>query len=64
MNILIILILYENLDSNGESINFDRLLQTEKIKLEEFNKFIDENKINNIIWNNETLIIKTTTYSY
>ena len=48
MNILIILILYETLDDNGESVNFNRLLQTEKVTYKNLVDYINNNNISNI----------------
>ena len=45
MNILIILILFDKLDNNGESINFNRLLQTNPVGFVELENYI---KINNL----------------
>ena len=45
MNILIILILFDKLDNNGESVNFNRLLQTEPVKFFDLENYI---KINNL----------------
>ena len=58
MNILIILLLYEYLDNNGESINFNRLLQTKKVNNKELCQYIKANKIGNILKNENNLIIK------
>ena len=49
MNILIILILYDELDEKGESINLNRLLQAKKITFDELQKYIIDNKIGKII---------------
>ena len=48
MNLLILFILYEKLDDNGESINFNRLLQTEKVNYEDLKKYIENKKIGEI----------------
>ena len=45
MNILIILILFDKLDNNGESVNFNRLLQTEPVKFVDLKNYI---KMNNL----------------
>ena len=47
MNILIILILYDELDKNNESTNFNRLLETKDITIDEIKKYIIENNLNN-----------------
>ena len=49
MNILLILILYDELDEKGESINFNRLLQTKKITFNDLQKYIIDNKIGKIV---------------
>ena len=49
MNILIILILYDKLNEKGESINFNRLLQTKDITIDDIKNYIIENKIKDII---------------
>ena len=48
MNILVILMIYEKLDEKKSSINFNRLLQTEKITFEELKSHILTNKIGTI----------------
>ena len=48
MNLLILFILYEKLDDNGESINFNRLLQTEEVNYEDLKKYIENKKIGEI----------------
>ena len=48
MNILLILILYEKLDDKGESINFNRLLQIEKVEYKELIAYINNNNIGEI----------------
>ena len=48
MNILIILILYDKLDEKGESINFNRLLQTNNITIFDLKKFLIEKKIGEV----------------
>ena len=48
MNILLMLILYEKLNEKGESINFNRLLELEKVKYKELLKYINENNIGTI----------------
>ena len=58
MNILIIILLYENLDNKGESINLNRLLQTQKVNYEELYEYINTNKIGSIIKDKNELIIK------
>ena len=58
MNILIILILYDELDEKNESINFNRLLQTKNITLNELKKFIIDNKVGEIIKVRNSLMIQ------
>ena len=48
MNILLMLILYEKIDNNGESINFNRLLQIEKVEYKELITYINNNNIGEI----------------
>jgi hypothetical protein len=62
MNILIILLIYEKLDKNEESINFHRLLQTEKVDYDCLKKFIIENNIAEI--NDEYQSIKNRRILY
>ena len=45
INILIILILFDNLDDNDESINFNRLLQDKEITLSNLKLYVKNNKI-------------------
>jgi len=45
MNMLIILILYDKLDDNDESINFNRLLQTKNVDYTTLSNYINNNKI-------------------
>ena len=45
MNLLILYILYDKLDDKGESINFNRLLQTEDIKYQDLINYIKNNNI-------------------
>ena len=49
MNILLILILYDILDENNESSNFNRFLQTKPAKYEELTAYLSNNKIGKII---------------
>ena len=60
MNILIILILFDKLDDKKESVNFNRLLQTEPVKFDKLNNFIIENKLGEITMTDEKsrLILK------
>ena len=48
MNFLFLLILYDKLDDNNESINFNRLLQTEEINYQDLIKYINDKKIGEI----------------
>ena len=45
MNILIILILFDNLDDNDESINFNRLLQDKEVTFLDLDLYVKNNKI-------------------
>jgi len=53
MNILILLILYDVLDKKGESVNFNRLLQTEKAKYEDIKNYINKNNLGIITMENQ-----------
>ena len=59
MDILMILILYDSLDVNNESINFNRLLQKKEVTFLELESFVKNNKIGNIyqIENENTIFI-------
>ena len=59
MDILMILILYDSLDDNNESINFNRLLQKKEVTFLELESFVKNNKIGNIyqIENENTIFI-------
>ena len=48
MNILVLLILFENLDKQKSSLNFNRLLQEEEISYSELKKHIIDNKLGKI----------------
>ena len=48
MNFLYLLILYDKLDDENESINFNRLLQTEEINYQDLLKYINDKKIGKI----------------
>jgi len=48
MDILMILILYDSLDDNNESINFNRLLQKKEVTFLELETFVKNNNIGNI----------------
>ena len=48
MNILIILILYDILDDNNESFNFNRLLQTKPVEYQELLTYLVKNNIGEI----------------
>jgi len=62
MNILTTLIIFEQLNEQGESINFKRLLQTEKASFETLKKFVNDNNIgimqNKTIDNEGNFVIK------
>ena len=45
MNLLILFILYDKLDDEEESINFNRLLQTEEVEYEKLKNYVIENNI-------------------
>ena len=48
MNILTLLIIYEEIDEQNSSVNFNRLLQIEKSSYEEIKKYILDNKLGKI----------------
>ena len=53
MNILILLILYDVLDKKGESVNFNRLLQTEKAEYKDIKDYIEKNNLGIITFEDE-----------
>ena len=48
MNILMILVLFDSLDDNNESINFNRILQDKGVKFLELESFVKNNNIGNL----------------
>ena len=49
MNILITLIIFDTLDENKESVNFNRLLQIDKITYNELDKYVKYNSLGDLI---------------
>ena len=60
MNILIILILFDELNDEFESINFNRLLQTESVSISELQNYVSKYKLGKLENNNSSLILQYT----
>ena len=59
MNMLIILILFDELNDEGESINFNRLLQTEKASFSDLEKYVKQYELGELCYyDSKNVILK------